>query len=175
MLSVNFLRENHLQFDDNMAYSEDMVLLLEILSAASVLVNIPALTYCYRRGNADAATAMNSTAKRSRYGKSQVLAIHKIAELSACNSRWKKIDPEKIIQFTTRQYGFLKTEEFVANPGEWKEYYRKIRKIYRSSPLYMIQKKFVYPAEISFFAYSWIKKKHFGKTLNNILGRMVTF
>lgn len=175
MFSKSLIDGHNLRFIKQMAYSEDMLLLLEALSVAEKLINIPECTYCYLRGHSSAATAVNNPVKAKKYRESQIMALEKIALLANREKRWQAVPFRNVIDFFILQYSFLKTESLLENRKEWQECYRKIRKIYRNSPYYSIERRFVYPPSVAYLAYSTVRTMKPGNFLTNIAGRLVTF
>lgn len=176
MLSRDFLNQNSIRFKTDLAYSEDMLLLLECFTLADKIISIPFITYCYNRANENSVTAQSGAQSTSRWQSSQLKFIGYIAELIHKYPRWKEIDTSVILKYFTHQYGFLKNEPLLKDSKTWKLFYKKIQQIYHLSSLHLWQKRFIYNAEISYFSYSRIKKmKNSSSYYYKLLSKFVTF
>lgn len=175
MFSRKLIVSNNLCFNTKMAYSEDMILLLELLTLGNKMINIPQLTYCYYRANETSATTTSSSTNAEKYISSQLISIEKILELIENKKRWKSISNENLLKYITHQYGFLKSETLLQNRRIWIATYNRIRKLYRENRLNQIQEKFRYPACLTYPAAKIISEKKMSIPLRNIAAKFITY
>lgn len=166
---------NNFHFKENMPYSEDVLLLLQIFTKADKMICISFCTYCYNRTNLESATTLSIGLFADKWRKNQLIMMQEIAQMSE-TPRWQLINKRKLIHYFVHQYNFLKEEDVIAQKKHWKEMYRNVQKIYHSSILNQWQKRFVYNANISYFAYSrMIKLKNKKSFAFRLLSRFITF
>lgn len=175
LIRKSFLNKLNIRFDENLSHFEDFLFFLECYSGAEKMVLIPQITYCYNKSNPNSASTLSRTFQKEKFQNSQLALLQAIAKLAE-KPRWQLLDTKNIIQYFSKNYQFLKDESFIENKKLWKKMYKKVQKTYQSSILNLMQKRFVYNANISYFAYSRIKKmKNQQSLFYRLMSRFITF
>ncbi len=166
---TSFVKKNQFEFVPKLLH-EDELWSLQVFMKANKVKYIPEEVVNYYKGNASSITA-SVTDKNID---SLIYIMKQIAHLSETHEKFKKTDKKLIVRLFEKHYYFLKNPNIIANQKLWKVKYQEIRKIYRKSVLNNYQKRFVYDANISYFALKMIQKKP-KSFLNKVLTKFITF
>lgn len=176
LIKKSFLNKFNIHFAENVSHFEDFLFFLECYSVAGKMVFIPQITYFYNRLNFNSASTLSQTLQKEKFQNSQLILLQNIARFATTSKRWLLLDKKKVVQYFSKNYYFLKDKSFIENKDLWKKNYEKVQNIYCNSILNQWQKRFVYNANISYFAYSrMIKLKNKKSFAFRLLSRFITF
>lgn len=168
----SFIDSNKFSFKEGLLH-EDELWSIQLFLKAKNVVSIPDFTYNYYKGNPNSITF----SKNEKNYNSLIYILQQVANYAGSEESLIALKNKKqIVRLFERQYYFLKNVEVLKNQALWLEKYKEIQKIYKNSVLNNYQKRFVYPANLAYFALKALKSSENKDSLKiKILQKFITF
>lgn len=168
----SFIDSNGFSFKEGL-FHEDELWSFQVFLKAKNVVSIPDFTYNYYKGNPNSITF----SKNEKNYDSLIYILQQVANYAGSEEPLIALKNKKqIIRLFERQYYFLKNVEVLKNRVLWLEKYKEIQKIYKNSVLNDYQKRFVYPANLTYYALKMLKNSEKKDSLKiKILQKFITF